>query len=113
MSDTAMIQSLEEQLRALYHERECLSTRFGVSSADEIVQMVESLESQLRDFYDRYGAHAGFDDTESTMMLARIKELSEHLDPMYSHKSVRFCIENDKPVLRAEWTEAIQQGDDQ
>lgn len=112
MSDSMMLQSLEEQLKALYHERECLTDRFGVASADEIVQMVESLESQLHDFYDRFGSHGGFDDAESTMMLARIKDLSEQLDPMYSTKSVHFFLENDKPVLRAEWTEAIQQGDD-
>ncbi|MEO0629408.1 MAG: hypothetical protein AAFY46_01605 [Planctomycetota bacterium] len=113
MSDAVMIQSLEEQLKALYHERECLTERFGISSADELVQMVESLESQLNDFYDRYGSFSTFGDAESAMMLARIKELSSQLDPMYSTKTVRFSIENDKPVLRAEWTEAIQQGDDQ
>lgn len=113
MSDSATIDSLENQLKALYQEREFLTDRFGVSSADEIVQMVESLEAQLRDFYDRFGSHAGFDDAESTLMLARIKELSGQLDPMYSQKSVKFFIENDKPVLRAEWTEAIHQGDDQ
>ncbi len=113
MSDTAMIERLEGQLRALYQEREFLTDRFGVSSSEEIVQMVESLEAQLRDFYDRFGSHAGFDDAESTMMLARIKELSSQLDPMYSRKSVQFFIENDKPVLRAEWTEAIDQGDNQ
>ena len=112
MSDSAMIESLEGQLRALYQEREFLSDRFGVSSSEEIVQMVENLEAQLRDFYDRFGSHAGFDDAESTMMLARIKDLSAQLDPMYSKKSVQFFIENDKPVLRAEWTEAIHQGDE-
>ncbi|MEL6796525.1 MAG: hypothetical protein AAFO89_06835 [Planctomycetota bacterium] len=113
MSDAMTIQSLEEQLNALYHERECLHERFGVSTADDIVQMVESLESQLHDFYERFGGQAGFDDNESALMLARIKELSAHLDPMYSTKSVHFFYENDKPVLRAEWTEAIQQGDTQ
>lgn len=113
MSETAMIESLEGQLKALYEEREFLTHRFGVASAEEIVQMVESLEAQLRDFYDRFGAHAGFDDPESALMLSRIKELSSQLDPMYSQKSVSFFIENEKPVLRAEWTEAIQQGDEQ
>ncbi|MEM9661034.1 MAG: hypothetical protein AAF937_01860 [Planctomycetota bacterium] len=113
MSDAATIHSLEEQLNALYQERECLNERFGVSSADDIVQMVESMGTQLRDFYDRFGSHPGFDDNETVMMLDRIKELSAHLDPMYSTKSVQFFIENEKPVLRAEWTEAIQQGDPQ
>lgn len=113
MSDTIMIESLENQLKALYQEREALEDRFGTSSAEGIAQMVESLESQLRDFYDRFGSNPGFDDAESIMMLARIKELSQTLDPMYSQKSVTFHIENDKPVLRAEWTEAIHQGDSQ
>lgn len=113
MSDSVMIESLEQQLRALYEEREFLNQRFGATSAEEIVSMVESLEAQLRDFYDRFGGHAGFDDAESTLMLARIRELSSSLDPMYSQKSVHFFIENDRPVLRAEWTEALSHGDDQ
>jgi len=113
MSDASMIESLEQQLQALYRDRELLEERFGASSSEDIANMVESLEAQLRDFYDRFGAHAGFDDAESIMMLSRIKELSTTLDPMYSQKSVSFFIENDKPVLRAEWTEAIHQGDDQ
>ncbi|MEM7621591.1 MAG: hypothetical protein AAF235_00120 [Planctomycetota bacterium] len=113
MSDATMTESLEQQLRALYQERELLEERFGASSAEEIMSMVESLEAQLRDFYDRFGSHAGFDDAESVLMLSRIRELSTALDPMYSQKSVSFFIENDKPVLRAQWTEALHQGDDQ
>ena len=113
MSETVMIESLEQQLRALYAERDFLEQRFGSSSAEDIVTMVESLEAQLRDFYERFGGHAGFDDAESTLMLARIRELSQTLDPMYSQKSVSFFIDNDRPVFRAEWTEAIQQGEDQ
>lgn len=112
MSDSATIQSLEQQLGTLYRERELLNERFGVSSAEEIAGMIENLEAQLRDFYSRFGSNPGFDDTETVAMLAKIKELSGTLDPMYSNKSVTFTIENDRPVLRAQWTEAAHhQGD--
>ena len=111
MSDTFALQSLEEQLKALYEDREALNERFGASSSEDIIQMVDSLESQLRDFYDRFGGNPGFDDAETMMMLSKIKDLSGQLDPMYSNKSVHFSIENDRPVLRAEWTEATTEGD--
>lgn len=104
MSDSIAVQSLEEQLRSLYADREVLTDRFGASSAEEIIGMIESLEAQLRDFYGRFG-HTGTDDTETALILARIKELSSILDPMYSKKSVSFSIENDRPVLKAEWSQ--------
>ncbi|MEN0019521.1 MAG: hypothetical protein AAF747_01405 [Planctomycetota bacterium] len=113
MTEATTMESLEQQLVALYSEREQLSNRFGASSADDIIAMVENLEAQLTDFYDRFGSHAGFDDAESIIMLSRIRELGETLDPMYSKKSVHFFIENDKPVLRAEWSESISNGDEQ
>lgn len=109
--NTDVSENLELQLRSLYEEREFLQGRFGVSSAEEIVDMVECLESQLHDFYGRFGSHDGFGDAESTLLMAKLKELSSSLDPMYSRKSVQFFFENDKPVLRAEWTETLNQGD--
>jgi hypothetical protein len=108
---TDLADNLEQQLRSLYEEREFLQDRFGVSSADEIVNMVECLEAQLRDFYGRFGSTDGFGDAESAVLLSRLKELSSTLDPMYSKKSVQFFVENDKPVLRAEWSETLNQGD--
>ncbi|MDX2146563.1 MAG: hypothetical protein SFZ23_03490 [Planctomycetota bacterium] len=110
---TDIAQSMEQQLRALYEDREYLQDRFGVSSAEEIVGMVECLESQLRDFYGRFGSHDGMGDAESAILLSRLKELSSSLDPLYSRKSVEFFFQNDKPVLRAQWIEDIQKGDAQ
>jgi hypothetical protein len=106
-----MIESLEGQLRELYREREHLHDRFGASSPEDIAVMIESLESQLRDFYNRFGSNPGFDDAEIAMTLGKIKELSSTLDPMYAKKSVHFFVENDKPVLRAEWTDITTEGD--
>ncbi|MEL6739989.1 MAG: hypothetical protein AAFP26_04980 [Planctomycetota bacterium] len=107
------LESLEQQLCSLYDDRAKLEERFGVSTPDDIAGMVSSLEAQLNDFYDRFGSYDGVGDTESMMMLSRIKELSGSLDPMYSRKSVHFSFENNRPTIRAEWTEEIQQGDSQ
>lgn len=104
------VESLEQQLHSLYQERELLQDRFGVSGAEDIIGMVECLEAQLHDFYDRFGSQEIFGDTESAILLSRLKELSATLDPMYSSKSVKFSVENDKPVLRAEWTQTLNQG---
>lgn len=111
MTHQDTIESLEAQLQSLYRERELLNERFGVSSVDDIEAMVSNLEAQLKDFYHRFGNHDGFGDAESALMLSRLKELSSTLDTMYSQKRVQFFFENDKPVLRAEWTEALCQGD--
>jgi hypothetical protein len=110
MSVEELSESMEQQLLSLYEEREALQQRFGVSSAEDIVNMIECLEAQLHDFYSRFGGQETFGDTESAILLSRLKELSSALDPMYSSKSVQFYIENDKPVLRAEWSESLQEG---
>jgi hypothetical protein len=39
--------SAEEQLSAVYAEKERLAAALGVSDADEIIEMVRSLEEQL------------------------------------------------------------------
>jgi regulator of replication initiation timing len=112
MSEQATIESLEQQLCALYQERDELAQHIGATTNEEIISMIQSLEAQLRDFYERFGSLANFEDAESAVMLSKIQELSNALDPMYSQKSVHFTIENDKPVLRAQWTEATHQGDE-
>ncbi len=107
------VDSMEAQLRVLYEEREFLADRFGVSSADEVAGMVESLEAQLRDFYDRFGGIDGMGDAETAVMIDQIKSLSTTLDQMYSKKTVEFSVVDDKPVLRAQWTESLENGDNQ
>lgn len=111
MTDHAAIESLEQQLITLYQERERLNDTFGVSDTDGIVNMVRSLEGQLRDFYDRFGGNPGFDDAETALMLSKIRDLSAQLDPMFTAKRVSFFVENDRPVLRAEWSAVNDQGD--
>lgn len=107
-----IVESMETQLRSLYEEREFLQDRFGVSSAEDLIGMVESLEGQLRDFYDRFGGYDGFGDAESAILLDRLRGLSFQLDPMYSERTVEFYMDDDKPVLRAKWTENLSAGDD-
>lgn len=108
-----VVESMDTQLRSLYEEREYLEDRFGVSSAEDLVGMVDSLEAQLKDFYDRFGAYDGFGDAESAVLLDRLRGLSSQLDPMYSQRTVEFFMDDDKPVLRAKWTEDLSTGDDQ
>lgn len=108
---TDIAQNLESQLRSLYEEREFLEDRFGVSSAEDIVNMVECLEAQLHDFYHRFGSLDGSGDTESAVLLSRLRELSSSLDPLYDTKSVQFFFEDGKPVLRAQWNQTIDKGD--
>ena len=98
--------SLEQQLRSLYEEREYLTDRFGVSSAEEIVTLVENLEAQLKDFYGRYG-DVDTEDDETGLLLSKLKQLSASLDAIYTNKSVHLVIEGSKPVLRAEWSGAV------
>lgn len=107
------VDSLEAQLHSLYEEREFLNDRFGVSSAEEIAGMVECLEAQLKDFYSRFGGIDGVGDAETAVLLDQIRSLSSTLDHMYSKKTVEFSIVDDKPVLRAQWTETLANGDSQ
>ncbi len=52
-----MVASLEEQLGALYEERESLEKELGVSDAEDLVQMVVSMDEQLQSLYaDMEGA---------------------------------------------------------
>lgn len=107
------VDSLESQLHALYQEREALNDRFGVSSSEEITNMVECLEAQLRDFYSRFGGLDGIGSAETAVMLDQIRSLGTVLDDMYSKKTVDFTIVDDKPVLRAQWIEITSNGDTQ
>lgn len=108
-----LVESMELQLRSLYEEREFLESRFGVSSAEGLVGMVDSLESQLRDFYDRFGGYDAMGDAESAILLDRLRSLSGQLDSMYSQRTVEFFMEDEKPVLRAKWIENLAAGDNQ
>jgi hypothetical protein len=44
-------ENLVEQLHQLYAEREKLESRLGVSSAEEVIAMVDNLEAQLNEYY--------------------------------------------------------------
>jgi hypothetical protein len=45
------ISGFDEQLTAMYAEKEQLENALGISSADDIIQMVKSLEEQLNALY--------------------------------------------------------------
>lgn len=105
------MESMEEQLLALYDERERMAEQLGVVDADGAIEMVRSLESQLRSFYETYGHLQGADNAELAQVLAQIKELSETLDTMYTTKSVTLEMSDERPVLRAVWTDTNTEGD--
>ncbi len=111
MSDMATLESMEQQLSALYQERERIAEHFGVCDADAVIEMVQSLERQVCDFYDRFGSNAGLDDAETAQMLAKIRELSGQLEPLFPARRVEFFMDNDRPKLRAEWSHTTDQGD--
>jgi hypothetical protein len=49
---------------------------------------------------------------ETLQLLNYVQELSQHLDQMYTEKSVTFSIEDEKPVIKATWKETLNnQGD--
>jgi hypothetical protein len=111
MNDTT--DSMHEQLEALYAEREWLSQELGCCDAESVVSMVRSLEAQLADMYHNYGSNAPVSDASTAQLLNYVTELSQHLDSMFTEKSVTFSVENDKPVIRATWKETLCQGDKQ
>ena len=88
------LESLQQQLEALYAEREWLNNQLGTFDAESVVTMMQSLEAQLADMYKRYGS-------------TTTPELASKLDEKYSEKSVVFEIHDNKPVLKAVWTERL------
>ncbi|MDX2017910.1 MAG: hypothetical protein SFY95_09785 [Planctomycetota bacterium] len=104
---------MEEQLVALYAEREMLASELGVADADEIIDMVRNLEAQLHSFYSVYGSSPGLDDPATAQLLAQVKEIDQTLADAFSEKTVTLEIENDRPVLRATWRQTTQNGDRQ
>jgi hypothetical protein len=104
--------SIEEQLDAIYAEREWLAQELGVAHAEGGVDMVRNLEAQLCDFYRQFGGRAPVSNHETLQLLNYVQELSQHLDQMYTEKSVTFSIEDEKPVIKATWKETLNnQGD--
>jgi|GEM_PF-2400143 len=63
--------SMESQLVSLYADRENLERHFGFSDPAQMVDMVDSLVHQLRDFYDHQssGQTVGEQGTSITSML--------------------------------------------
>lgn len=105
--------TIEEQLEAIYAEREWLSNELGVADAEDVVNMVRNLEMQLCDLYRIHGPIAPMSNQATMQLLTYVQELSQHLDQMYSEKSVEFHIEDDKPVIKASWKEILSEGDAQ
>lgn len=105
--------TIEDQLDVLYAEREWLSGELGVADAEDVVKMVRNLEMQLCDLYRIHGSVAPLSNNATLQLLTYVQELSQHLDGMYSEKSVEFHIEDDKPVLKASWKEILNEGDAQ
>lgn len=53
MSSDSNSDSLVQQVESLYEEKEKLKEELGVSSADEIIKMVNSLTEQLESMYEQ------------------------------------------------------------
>lgn len=106
--------TIEEQLETLYAEREWLSQELGCCDAESIVDMVRNLEGQLVDLYKTYGSSGPVSSNATLQLLNHVQELSQHLDQLYSEKTVEFRIEDDRPIIRATWKETQgTQGDAQ
>lgn len=107
--------TMEEQLQALYSEREWLAQELGCADAESIIDMVRNMEFQLSDMYKTFGSMPAVSNSQTLQLLQQVQELSQHLDSMYSEKSVTFTIEEDKPVLRANWKQSntTSEGDQQ
>ncbi len=104
--------TMEDQLQTVYAEKEWLAQEIGVCDAESIVDMVRNLEGQLHDLYKTYGSVPPVSNQATLQLLNTVQELSQHLDGMYSEKTVTFAIENEQPVIRATWKETHpQQGD--
>lgn len=106
--------TMEEQLQAIYAEREWLAQELGCSDAESVVEMVRNMEFQLSDMYKTFGSMPAVSNSQTLQLLQQVQELGQHLDTMYSEKSVSFTIEDDKPVLRANWKQCnTNEGDQQ
>lgn len=53
MSASDAHESLVNQLESLYAEKDKLKEELGVSSADEIIAMVDSLTNQVESLYEK------------------------------------------------------------
>jgi photoactive yellow protein len=73
-------QSTFQQLEALYAERERLQQALGVSSADEIIEMVESLNTQLDELYEGRDAEAE-QDARQVVVLSKPDESAGPAQP--------------------------------
>ena len=107
--------TMEDQLEALYAERDWLQQEIGASDAESIVDMVRSLESQLNDLYQTYGNLPATGNPATFQLLQTVQELSQHVESQYPTKTVTFELAGDKPVIKAEWKASTQntQGDNQ
>lgn len=95
---------ITSQLEMLYQEREEMNNQIGCADANDVINMVRSLEAQLRDFYSRFGHLASSDDVELANLMVRINEVSTELDRQFSQKQITLSVENGQPTLRATWT---------
>lgn len=101
------LESLQQQLEALYAEREWLNSQLGTIDAESVVTMLQSLEAQLADMYKKYGGNASSELADAGAILSQIDELSGRLDDKYSEKNVVFEFHDNKPVLKAVWSERL------
>lgn len=101
---------MQVQLETIYAEREQLAAELGTSDTDELIGMFRNLEAQLCDLYKSYGHMLGAGASPTETLLASVAELSEELDGKFGHKSISVEIVDEKPVLRATWSDSQDEG---
>lgn len=110
MDIRAKLSALEAQVLEFQLQQDLLLDHLGVSDADSIIAMVESLDGQLRDLYSIHGDRPILDEAPLTQLVEHIRDLSTSLDRLYSEKSATLELDDGKPTLRATWKDKLDQG---
>ncbi len=104
MSDLhTMLVQCQARLDQFEADRRRLTRALGVSDADSIIAMVQSLEAQLNDLYALYGDRLPQGEADIEHLLEYVKGLSTSLDNLFGIKSITLELDGQKPGLRATW----------
>ena len=107
--DATSIENLEQQLHALYSERELLEAKIGCSSAEDICRLIGELKAQVISSQIQPAAATSTNTTiNGTLgLIEQIEQISAALGEHYTDRSITLTIEDGKPVLRAVWRDAV------
>ncbi len=103
---------MEEQLVALYAEREMLASELGALTPTRSSTWSGTSKPSCTASTACTG-RARPRRPRDAQLLAQVKEIDQTLADAFSEKTVTLEIENDRPVLRATWRQTTQNGDRQ